>query len=152
MKGLTLNVYTDETYGPSRLSKGRGVLHVAGGCRSITVVGVRGEIHLQGAFGVSSATEPLPKESQVFEATPERPAFILVRRGGRMGDVLVPAFEADPEQRSPNPEGRWCGPMFGGAYAATSDSRWSDLLDGFYGAVAVHDRFETAEISRRMGD
>lgn len=37
--------------------------------------------------------------------------------------------------------------MFGGNYAATSDSRFSEALEKllghrFYGAVAVHDRFE----------
>lgn len=34
------------------------------------------------------------------------------------------------------------GPMFGGNYAGTSDSRFGEAV-GFYGAVAIHDRFET---------
>jgi hypothetical protein len=46
---------------------------------------------------------------------------------------------------------RWA--MFGGNYAATSDSRWSDacaalLGHQFYGAVCIHDRYETAEQMR----
>ena len=40
------------------------------------------------------------------------------------------------------------GPMMGGCYAATSDSRFSKLCarvggGHFYGAVPVHDRYET---------
>ena len=43
-------------------------------------------------------------------------------------------------------EGRWT--MFGGNYAATSDSRFSDAIEKmlghrFYGAVPVHDRIES---------
>lgn len=42
------------------------------------------------------------------------------------------------------------GPMMGGSFAATSDSRFSRLCNRiigqpFYGAVAIHDRYETAE-------
>ncbi len=36
------------------------------------------------------------------------------------------------------------GPMMGGNYAASHDSRWSEAV-GFYGAVAIHDRWETQE-------
>lgn len=40
------------------------------------------------------------------------------------------------------------GPMAGGNYAASSDSRFEEAIRavtgrGFYGAVAIHDRFET---------
>lgn len=35
--------------------------------------------------------------------------------------------------------------MFGGAYGATSDSRFSDMIGGMYGAVPIHDRTETWE-------
>ena len=37
------------------------------------------------------------------------------------------------------------GWMMGGNYAATSDSRFSRLIGGMYGAVAIHDRQETWE-------
>lgn len=35
------------------------------------------------------------------------------------------------------------GWMFGGNYAATSDGRFSEMLGGMYGAVAIHDRQES---------
>lgn len=37
------------------------------------------------------------------------------------------------------------GWMMGGNYAATSDSRFSALVDGQYGAIAIHDRQESWE-------
>lgn len=45
------------------------------------------------------------------------------------------------------PEDRRNGPMMGGAYVATSDSRFREAIErlighGFYGAVALHDRWE----------
>ncbi len=76
---------------------------------------------------------PLPRASQVFEPTPERPAVVLVRRsiGGRQ------VVHVEPVER---PEGTpW---MAGGAYVATSDSRFGELV-GFYGAVSLHDRTES---------
>lgn len=47
------------------------------------------------------------------------------------------------------------GPMFGGCYVATSDSRFSDEVERivggrFYGAVALHDRFETQELHEML--
>lgn len=33
--------------------------------------------------------------------------------------------------------------MFGGTYAASSDSRFSEITGGTYGAIPVHDRTET---------
>lgn len=48
-----------------------------------------------------------------------------------------------------------CGPMFGGAYIATSDSRFGDAVAQvlgrrLYGAIALHDRYESAELARAM--
>lgn len=45
------------------------------------------------------------------------------------------------------PEGQ-CGPMASGAYIATSDSRFREAVEKmlghrFYGAIPLHDRFET---------
>ena len=37
------------------------------------------------------------------------------------------------------------GWMAGGNYAATSDSRFSRMIGGLYGALSVHDRQETRE-------
>lgn len=72
----------------------------------------------------------------IFEVKPERPAVRL--ESHYPGIVrLVPVEQ---------PAGR-AGPMFGGAYAASSDARFSEAVERltgskFYGAVAVHDRFE----------
>lgn len=79
----------------------------------------------------------LGKDSEIFEPTPERPAFKLemhVRGCLR----LVPVDE---------PKGM-CSGMFGGNYATTSDGRFGAACEKllgtrFYGAVAVHDRSET---------
>ena len=38
------------------------------------------------------------------------------------------------------------GWMMGGNYAATSDARFSDMIGGMYGAVAIHDRQESQEL------
>lgn len=78
--------------------------------------------------------------SEVFDATPERPAFRLeshVRGCVR----LVPVD--DPR------EGTHAGPMFGGNYA-TGDSRFTAAIEKltgarFYGAVCIHDRYDTWE-------
>lgn len=74
-----------------------------------------------------------------FDPTPERPAFRLemhVRGCLRLVPADAPAG------------GKSIGPMFGGNYAATSDSRFGAACEKllgarFYGAVAIHDRFET---------
>lgn len=44
------------------------------------------------------------------------------------------------------------GWMMGGNYAATSDSRFSKLCGGQYGAVAIHDRDESWELYNSMCD
>lgn len=63
----------------------------------------------------------------------DAPACRLVRRniGGK---VVVSAVPVE------TPGG--VGPMMGGCYIATSDSRFREAV-GFYGAVALHDRWET---------
>ena len=38
------------------------------------------------------------------------------------------------------------GWMMGGNYAATSDSRFADMVGGIYGAIPVHDRQETQDL------
>lgn len=71
-----------------------------------------------------------------------RPAAMLVD-GHRPGDKIVVPAGLDTSGDSP----KWvratapdaAGPMFGGSYAGTSDSRFDP---GFYGAVPIHDRFE----------
>jgi hypothetical protein len=69
-----------------------------------------------------------------FDPTPDAPAAVL--ENGPLGSMkIVPVFK---------PEGT-IGPMFGGNYAASSDSRFRKAA-GFYGAVAIHDRFESQEM------
>lgn len=70
-----------------------------------------------------------------------RPAFELI--AGAYGTAkLVPVDQ---------PEGV-VGPMMGGNYAGTSDSRFGDKVaelmgvEFFSGAIPIHDRFETQEL------
>ena len=73
-----------------------------------------------------------------FEPCEEYPAAELVMAepiGGKRILRLIPESK----------KGKWT--MFGGNYAGTSDSRFSELCErllgvNFYGAVAVHDRVE----------
>ncbi len=86
------------------------------------------------------------RDSEVFEATDKAPAFMLemhVRGCLR----LVPV--GDPRTST------HIGPMFGGNYAAASDSRFRQACEKllgtpFYGAVAIHDRFETPQQYRDL--
>jgi hypothetical protein len=82
------------------------------------------------------------------EAAPTE-AFALVP-GPTGQPILVPAVKTgDDEYQGFKPE--WLvGPMFGGNYAGTSDSRFGEALKAQFGikanvAVPIHDRFETAE-------
>ena len=50
-------------------------------------------------------------------------------------------FHLEPVNR---PKG--CGWMAGGNFGHTSDSRFSEMLGGFYGAVSIHDRQESQEL------
>lgn len=72
------------------------------------------------------------------DPSPAAPAVKLVP-GAFVGTALIVPCN--------KPEGR-IGPMMGGAYVATSDSRFSNAVERltghpFYGAVPFHDRFET---------
>ena len=80
-----------------------------------------------------------------FEPSDDAPAARLTRGPG--GDpIIVPELEAvDP---SPDDDERYgpplLGPMFGGTYAATSDSRFTQAT-GQRGALPIHDRYETPD-------
>lgn len=55
----------------------------------------------------------------------------------------------------PRNGGEGVGPMIGGSYAGTSDSRFREMcgkLSGhpWHGAVAVHDRYESRELYERL--
>lgn len=88
--------------------------------------------------GVSSTADTLciVNIDGPFEPSDTHPAARLIRSGG-IARII-------PEQ-----PGEGVGPMFGGHFAATSDSRFSRAV-GFYGAVPIHDRWESAELNRAM--
>ena len=76
------------------------------------------------------------------------PAAMLVP-GHMRGDLIVVAA-------APDDQGGWLrvtagddliGPMFGGSFAYSSDSRWSHATR-MYGALPIHDRFEDSGLAR----
>ena len=71
-----------------------------------------------------------------FDPAPDQPAMVMERHAP--GCLRLVPVELKKS-------GKWV--MFGGNYAATSDSRFSELAHNllghtFYGAVAIHDRVE----------
>lgn len=79
-----------------------------------------------------------------FEPNDRTPPVLLER--GPLGNPIVVGAYRDADGRYlPTVAPGQHGPMFGGSYAATSDSRWSRAV-GFYGAVPIHDRWESPEL------
>lgn len=78
------------------------------------------------------------------ENVPENFAMVELRRmySGTPIPTIYPA-DITPEGKVVPREGKWW--MMGGNYGATSDSRFSRMIGGMYGAVAIHDRYETPE-------
>jgi hypothetical protein len=111
-------------------------------------VSVYRNAELRGDFtngGISSSADHLTvvNVSGPFEPSDDAPAVALI--DGALGTkILVPVLQ--------DSKGKWqrvraqghVGPMAGGNYAASSDSRFGEAV-GFYGAVSIHDRFETME-------
>ncbi len=82
-----------------------------------------------------------------FEPTPDRPAVMLVY-GNVPGSVkAVPAEEITPGVFVTGAASGAVGPMHGGTYIETSDSRFGETVESLggprYAPVAFHDRFET---------
>lgn len=80
---------------------------------------------------------------EMYEPTPDKPAVRLER--GAYNSI-----KAVPVDRPANS----AGPMAGGAFIGCSDSRFSAAVKkllgyDFYGAVSLHDRFETWEENER---
>lgn len=86
------------------------------------------------------------------EPNDESPAAMLVdwrpfgQEIGRRMVKIVAAEKVDGQWRQLEQPTR-NGPMFGGNYAGTSDSRFNEAIEKslgtiFYGAVPIHDRFE----------
>ena len=81
-----------------------------------------------------------------FEPRPGHPAFQLVQGPGGRGHAVLYPVEAKSGQ---------VGPMAGGNFGYSCDSRWSEAVrkltgSPFYGAVAIHDRYETPEQYRAL--
>lgn len=80
-----------------------------------------------------------------FRPGPDRPAFELIQGpGGKGHAVLVPVQGKDG-----------IGPMAGGNFAYCSDSRFSQAVreltgSNHYGAVAIHDRYESPELHHQL--
>lgn len=98
-----------------------------------------------GKSGVTVVNIPGP-----FEPTVERPAALLTTNA--LGSpIIVPAYvDSQGTYRELKREGV-IGPMMGGTYAATSDSRFSEATKQ-YGAVAIHDRFESPATYAALSD
>ena len=87
-----------------------------------------------------------------FQPDEEAPAAIIIARG-RMGSHDQTRYVAPAML---NDEGEWvelvdnrCGGMAGGAFVATSDSRFRKAA-GLYGALALHDWYEEWEVYYAM--
>lgn len=115
--------------------------------------GIRADIY-RGPYGdcsnggisgrVKTVTVVGPGIEGPFEPTEDAPAVRLVFReiGGQR---IVHAVPVD----TPTDAERRVGPMDGGCYIASSDSRFRRAV-GIYGAVALHDRWETPEQYRSL--
>lgn len=112
-----------------------GITASARGLANVTIVGtVHGD----------RTVVPLPADSRVVSASDDRPAVALA--SNLPGTAYLVPVELSPDGRT-YLRTRWG--MAGGHYAATSDSRISELVaryigaERFYGALSVHDRFES---------
>ena len=75
---------------------------------------------------------------------PENFAMVEMRHvfGTTIIPTIYPASINEKGEVVPR-DGKWW--MMGGNYGATSDSRFSRMIGDMYGAVAIHDRYETPE-------
>ena len=80
-----------------------------------------------------------PGIPELFEPTEQTPALIYDRRRGGSWQKASPIVRDDKGM---------VGPMFGGNYVTSSDSRFNEATGGQ--PIAVHDRFETAEQYRML--
>jgi hypothetical protein len=81
-----------------------------------------------------------------FAPAPNAPAALLV--SGAFGEPIIVPSEIPANM---------AGPMFGGSYAATSDSRFGAAMKAvtgksIYGALPIHDRVEDWATYRSMSD
>lgn len=117
-------------------------------------MGLRADIYKAGGrtFSLGGLSEVADEVTLVnvpgpFEPDEKAPAALLVD-GARGTARVVPAEQ--------NEAGEWAevrkgvGSMMGGSYVGAADSRFREAVEEilghrFYGAVALHDRFETVE-------
>jgi len=98
--------------------------------------------------GVSSKVDELTiiNIGGPFEATENAPAAMLVMGNIPNSVKIIPSAGYATERRA--------GPMMGGCYVTTSDSRFSDKLESMGMprgmAVPLHDRWETWEQYRSL--
>ena len=129
-KGLLVHVYRSALGGPDTTNGGVSAQH-----DGLTVVGFQrhDDAHWR----------PLEHQCQIFTPTELAPAAILVesRIPHLYGPHLVPLDLIE------NPPEGHVGPMMGGNYAGSSDSRWGMLGSMFKGlrldVVPIHDRVES---------
>jgi hypothetical protein len=89
-----------------------------------------------------------------FSPTDDTAPVLLERNAGNSVRIVPAKLDAAGDWVPLKPENT-AGPMMGGNYAATSDSRFGQAIrkilgHDFYGAVAIHDRFETWEQYDRL--
>ena len=137
MKGLSLNVYR---------VNGRD-------CTNGGISAKADRLVVVGIF-IDGEVQPLPRDCQVFEADELAPAVVLV-------PSRAPGYDACPhlvplEFVDGLPAGH-VGPMAGGNYAGTSDSRWGELGKKFgqnlaLDVVRIHDRSESYALYQALSD
>lgn len=82
----------------------------------------------------------IPCENGYLDVDEDDPQLMKVVFRDVFGRTVV---HLEPMKAVPAGHVGW---MNGGCFASSSDSRVSDELHGFYGAVAIHDRCETYEL------
>lgn len=87
-----------------------------------------------------------------FDPSDDAPAVMLIEGHGANGGTvrIVPCDHVHGDVWIEHGEPHSVGPMMGGTYIATSDSRFTRAVEAltgarFYGAVAFHDRYETVK-------
>lgn len=101
--------------------------------------------------GISSKYDTLliacPDGPDIIDTEVEIPDnFAMVELRHVFGNTIIPTiYPAEVNDRGEIVKrgGKWW--MMGGNFANTSDSRFARLTNGMYGAVAIHDRYETPE-------
>ncbi len=134
--GFRVRVYRDASTGDCTLGG------VSGKADRLTVIGTVDRRHMRQSYLI----DPLPKDMKMHAPSEDAPPVALVVDHA-CGDLRVTLL---PLNGSGNlvtglvtDSDGWV--MFGGNFAHTTDSRWSDLLRSFGATsapVAVHDRIE----------